>query len=414
MNYRDLFRAIFFILLIGLFIFQPGSGFASDILIFSTSHSEQSKEKERVGVLVLGISTFSDITEVMVNETRVEVPKTTKIEVKVPYELHEGKNRFLISVKTEDDQLIKEFILIHGDDDDDKKKYLSFIGIVSLKAATNEQKVSDDQDKTMGVKLGGIFIPGFSIYLFDGSSIRFRSIFTNEKYFIPLSKNEREPLESSEIQFTQLSAAWIQSIVDLIDLEVGFGWNDIGGENKYGFYHETHMENDVFFYFDVKLNFGPDYSIGSKIDFKDKSTHPESEDSAYDTDAWVYGTRLSFSGKFTKWISLALKFRIERTDADGKYKDQNVMKLDINPKISIFDLSILPTVGFKYTLPDEKDPLLNEKPEKKKLTTGIKLMYSITKWTIPMLEYKFEYQDSPVDSMKYQNHNFGFSILLLY
>ncbi len=342
----------------------------SNILIYSSSHAEESFSKKDSGILVLGITSFSPIIRIDINGDLIEVKKDTTAKIEYPFTLRTGENMFRLTVVTEEGRRRKTFIVNHGVKEKSKKSPFQLIGIVGATSVDNIYNATDDGEKQSDMKVVLTVVPWYSIATGESSVLQFRSIVLREKF-------SKEDYAESEISFTQLGAQWLVKQTFLGTVSCAVGMNDIRTNNENPLLGDTETMSETFFSGAVKQKLGVRNSWNAGFEYKLKDSQAELTDLDNDSDgaAWSLAGSLNLT---LAGIDGSGKLIYGNNDAKGKYQDYSTLTLGLKMKYPIGDLT--PSLGYtnkQKTLKEENPMKGNLAPENTVGTLSLKVGYNI-------------------------------------
>jgi len=409
------YRSILFvgIVMISVIFGNSGLAFAEDITIFSTTHNneEPSEVEKPKGRMVVEISSFSPILEITLNGSSLPLQRETRATYKIDYNLLYGENEFTFFVRTKEDSVTKEFVLVYEEGKKDKKgpKKTSGFKLITLFGLQSTDNVSNSPDtgvKLAAKKLTLTLIPNYSLNLSKETQFVFQGILLREKF----SDTE---FKKNEIVFNQLQVDWERK-TGFAHYKLGIGANDITNESAGIIAGENKVESGTI----VLGDFHPGFYKALKLDFKyTLRAQPANPEEEYDGNGAKTNLNFGWDDRFSK-VKLNLLFGTETNNAMGKYQDfkASLMKIGMGfsfTKTSTLSLS-LNQKKVRYAEKDPKKASIAEEATTNNLS--LKGNYMISKKLKLMLmgEVKQTNQSSNVDARNFKANNLIISLLHLY
>jgi len=390
----------FLMFFIGLLISFHSGLLAENIIIYSTTHPNNSEETKKEGVLKFEASSFDKIIGVTVNGKEKKIETGGKINFDVPYNLNPGINRFVIEVETEDDiEQLVYFLKLN-------KKRTSgsiVIAFLNFEYVANPQKLTSDSDIEGDTKTALTFVPTYNFYIGKKYKVQLRSIILREKY----SKEENLAEES---ELSQISSHLIYS-GEKSGYSMGFTASNEGAGFKDLVTSEAEIEtygefSTAFYYFlNSKNKFIGEFSYKVVDDKSIPSTD------AYDADANVYSITLLDEISFEKSLKLILTLGHQITDAEGRYIDNGESIFEVKLKKKIGKTHWEGKIKFDKTDANELDPSIDLKKSSTLLTVQIRSIFRLTKQLFFVGKAKYASNTSNQDSSDYVNQTLAAGVI---
>ncbi|MBF0240791.1 MAG: hypothetical protein HQM12_24105, partial [SAR324 cluster bacterium] len=289
---------------------------AQEILVFSTSHKNDgiSVETQPEGLLVIEISTFAPIVQILINDTSIDIQRRTRAHIEMPYQLKPGANPFDVLVKTALSEQTKTFVLQFSEPVDasssiSDKKAFQFITLIGSRVSDNVENTWDNSNKKVGTKAVLMMIPGYRWFLDETSTFTLKSVVLREWLDLPDV--------DSDLAYSEISGEWFKKSGSNEWRNV-MGLTDIGKDTQ-GFTALRHVESNVFASGMFKHQFNE--SNFSEIQFRMTARQLETIDNEnYEGNGLQYYLSASW-GTFDSRIDSKLLVAYEMNDSLGQYQD---------------------------------------------------------------------------------------------
>ena len=388
-----------------------GSLVAQEVLIFSTTHNNEgvSKVKKAKGELIVHVSSFSKIKELLLNGRRLPLQNETKATIKQRYYLKRGQNHFRLVVKTDDGIISKNFILEFNKSKREKSKSESpfkLITLFGLQSLDNVTNAANGTASSSGLKASLTLIPRYKLPFSKKSGLVFQSIILREQF-------SDATFSANEIIFNQLTIDW-ENKSSIGNYKVGLGFNDIQNDAAGIIAGENKLESDSFLAVKYNPNVLKDLALGFKYTQKSLDI-PDNID--YDNN----GTLISFSAGLKTGFSilkLGLNAGVDNNDSFGKYQQFVATNLKLNLSLlfgKTFTLSV--TDNTRKLTYSEKDPLkgnLAEVATNNTLSVKGNYIISLKSGLMSFIEYKQNSQTSNVTDRNYQANTISLTMMYIY
>lgn len=386
------------VLLVVFALLIPLGLHADGILIFSTSHSNDSPTLlyNATGTLTVEISTFTPIVELAVNGEPKTVNGDTRMKLDIPYRLKKGTNRFEIYVQTEETDSRKAYVLEYEPKKEaakGKKEKAPFqlLAVIGLQISNNAAQVSEDEEGAQ--KLIVTLIPIYRLDLQGDSKVEFKGTLLREKFL-------DSDFASKELVYTKLEAGWLNK-AGFGDWTLVGGYYDTGSENS-GFSAESEVETGTFAEGRFKLNALDKKKVELSVAYALKD-QPDGLTSDYDGD----GGALRLQGVWNKEFGTVNgKFTLAylMNDAKGKYKDYNRISFELYGEMPLSKkMSVGGLYKTKQLTYSENDPIKGDQEQSttSTLVAGLKYKMSLLGGMILIGTAEQENKASNIESFEY-------------
>jgi hypothetical protein len=391
-------------------VFLP-TAWGQDILIVRPLDNNQTEVKKRKIVFAVEVSSFDPVLRVTINGEPQKLDPAPTVLIKKRVRLKPGLNKFLVEVTTEFDTASKEFEIRYRTKKkapaEVKKDPFQLIGVLGGQTSSNALKVPAGATETSARRDFLILIPRYDWVLTKASTLRFQAIFSRDL-------QEKLELESEEIAFTQFTGSWIINTSKTNSWTFGLGYNLIYQKVDSLLNGENRKEYDVFLFGSVRRGLGPKsfYDVSLELKTQELVEEPVDPDSNEDAQATTLLAALEgplggFKGK--------LKGGYATTDADGKLKDKDVLRLsaDLSVPLGTFILGF--GVKARQNKFKEPNPFFNDVTPEETLTTYfLNGTLPLSRSWIVTAEYLTESQSSNVPSSEYENDGVATSIIFIF
>ncbi len=375
-----------------------------EILIFSTTHAQETYLKQKKGVIKVEIVSFNPISEVDVNGKNIPIVDNQQVKLEIPFDFISQPNQpteFLITARTDTGMAQSRFVVHLKSKPKLKKSPFQLISILGIANNDNINSATSSITPETGTKKVLTVVPQYSMPFRKNSTLVFKGIILREGY------NNKDYVDK-EISYTQLSVGWIAKKNPAAQLSAAAGVSDIRMNSANGLVGEEETSQELFISGKIELKSAnqPSWNMSLKTKIKDVAATPSNIN--YESDAMEIDLSMEIkeAQRLLQPDQKALKISVQASysvnDAEGKYQDSFTWERAVKLKYKIGNWTPQIKLKTQRKTMDIIDPLKDSiTPYYVTDTYTAKLQYQLFKKTLLALDYKNKNGSSNVDSANY-------------
>ena len=294
---------------------------AQDILIVRPLNNSQTVAAQAEIVFEVNVSSFAPVIEVKFNGEPQPIEPAPTVNVRKRMRLQSGFNTILVEVATEFETASKEFEIRFGKaPKKEEKDHFQLVTILGWEQISNPLSLPDSSSVESAARSFVVLVPRLDFFPGENNILRLQMIISRDSF-------DSGALVDEEIAFTQFTLSWIDGFGKSDSWTLGTGYNLIysgfdGLVN--GLSRQTY---DSFVFTDWRLGFGENSSFFEfGVEFKQQEFVEEATEQDEDEDSQIITLRTILESQL--WVfKNRFKFSFANTDADGKLKDKDQIKL---------------------------------------------------------------------------------------